>query len=377
MALAQAEDSVVEGNLVERTSGEGIDIFVGANRCRVTANTVLDSYSVSLYLDHALNSTFERNFLRTLDPAYFRDGSPASGIQIADETGSGPLETANDNNVFIDNVVVGTSVGFDYGAYGWGAGLHRCQVLQNTFVANQTSIIVDQADPANGSTTGNVLGGNAFLVPTNGQTYLPGGLTGLDFHENAWFGGTTDAAGAGDVTADPALGDITSTSPFDLQPGPSSPLIDAAQSAGLSSRDFMAQERPERAAQDIGAFEAIDETATVVTVPLPAGVTDPIRVFTTWDWGDGSEVLTTIGVTSSHHLPPGSHTVTATTHDPVAGTDTVVATDIAVPTVGAAGCNCTSAGSGRRVAWAWSWLGLAALPLLQRRRQTRSTVETR
>ena len=72
-------------------------------------------------------------------------------------------------------------------------------------------------------------------VPTGTLAYVPGGLGGLDFHENAWFGGTSDAAGAGDVTADPQLGDITSSSPFDLQPGPSSPLIEAATGAGVGA----------------------------------------------------------------------------------------------------------------------------------------------
>jgi hypothetical protein len=226
-------------------------------------------------------------------------------------------------------------------------------VLQNTFVGCQLSVFISEPDPANGGHVDNVFAGNAFLAPTEGQTYIPGGLDELDFHENAWFGGTTDAAGAGDVTADPQLGDITSGSPFDLRPGPSSPLIDAAPSSSLAEQDFMAQERPQGAAADIGAFEVIDAEATVVTVPLPPGVTDPIRVFTAWDWGDGSEVLTSIGVTSSHHFGAGSYEVVATVHDPVAGTDTVHTTSVPPSDggggVGAAGTGGTSAGGGGAV----------------------------
>jgi len=61
--------------------------------------------------------------------------------------------------------------------------------------------------------------------------------------------------------------------------------------------------------------------AHVFNLNLPSGVSDPARVFTLWDFGDGSPLSSTVGVFTSHvYSGSASYSWTATTFDPTTGT---------------------------------------------------------
>lgn len=359
IGLPGAVDGVVEANLVERNRGEGIDLYAGATGCRVAANVVLDAFSCGIYLDRARHSVVERNFVRAADPAYFRSGAPANGLVQADEAFADDPARANLDTVWRSNIVAGSGSGFSYGAYtGDGSvpiGLRSCRVVGNTLVGSASAAL--QIGSAAGH-SGNRFAGNLFAQAA-GYTfsyvqaqndYAP--VAGvLAFDHDAWWDAAVvrhGAIGGAVVTADPLLADPSGAAPWGQRPGSGSPLIDAGATLADLGDDFEGRPRGIGAGTDIGAFEATGPGIAEVALPLPAGATSAGRVFTTWDWGDGTPAYTAIGLGSGHrYASGGTFVLTATVWDPEHATATGFSrTIVADPPAGGTGTGTSASASG-------------------------------
>ena len=260
-----------ERNLVEGNYGEGIDIFGYSSYNVITANSVIDSFSVSIYNERASNNIFQRNFMRTLNPNYFRGGAAAHGPTVADEELANNASISSINNTFINNIAVGASVGWYYGAYtGDGTqalGLRKASVRHNSFInCTSTGISIDQP-PLNGS-IGNTFAGNVFNVLA-GQavfTYIDGrnnyspqqGI--IEFHYNAYwnksaltFGPGYGIIGDNTVLTNPLLDNIQGSDPMNFFPATGSPLIGAGSPTYAPPDDFFGQPRS-TTTPDLGAI---------------------------------------------------------------------------------------------------------------------------
>lgn len=363
IGLPGCTDALVEGNLIERTRGEGIDAYGGALRSRIVANSVLDAFSCSIYLDRARASVVERNFIRATDSAYFRTGKPASALVLADETKADDPALANLGNVFRNNVAIGCRSGFSYGAYtGDGSvaiGLRGCVVANNTLTgAVDNAISVDSAPGHTGDRfAGNLLrqpSGYTFSFVQAQNDYAP--VAGvLEFDRNAWWDSTVvvhGALGSPRVTADPLVVLAAGTTPWSQAPATGSPLTGVGPALAEVTDDFQGRPRPIGTGSEIGAFELTGSGVNEVSLALPAGATLAERVFTTWNWGDGTAAYTTVGLASGHrYAAAGTYTLSTTIRDPEHATTTsatqsvVAASSPVLVTVSSASATASEAGA--------------------------------
>jgi hypothetical protein len=260
----ETDNATITSNLVYSNYGEGIGCIL-ANKCVASRNTVYNNYSVEMYLDNATNSTFNQNFImNTGDPAFYRELNgvmqPASGIQMANEN-YGTTSWLLNNNGVRNNIVIGGSSGFFYGAYSalgviQPRGMKNTQVVNNTFYKSTKELLHIDADPNNYNNTFS----NNIFYQVNGQymTYIPSTLN-LVFRRNLWFGGNPNSSAIADgiIGKDPLFvnpgGYVTSD--YKLKSG--SPAINAGTSMNAATYDYFLTKRPINTVYDIGAHEFV------------------------------------------------------------------------------------------------------------------------
>jgi hypothetical protein len=271
--VGKADRVLVEGNLVRECAGEGIGFFIVSNGT-ARRNTIVDSFSVGIYLDNASHSRVEANLvMSTGDARFFRNGRPLNGLQLANETyalGYDPAPYRLYENLLVNNVVVGAGTGLYFGVYSGihagddppvGSGARNVLVAGNTFYDPWEWLRIDE-DP---NTTGFRIVGNGWVFSGSAAgprtTEVIASRNGLTFERNGWFGGKpVIAAGAGDITADPQL-DATWT------PAKTSPWVGAGPQLPELPVDASGQARP--AVPSIGALEPGGRVCSPSSVAQP------------------------------------------------------------------------------------------------------------
>ncbi|MGO4525712.1 hypothetical protein AB4097_12700, partial [Microvirga sp. 2MCAF35] len=101
-------------------------------------NKVYDSFSVGIYLDNAQGAVVQSNTVaHTYDTDFYRSGKPATGIEIANESGDRQLPSSG---LVITNNVLGGVGDVHYSTYGANTGLVNSTVGSNTVYGSPDSI---------------------------------------------------------------------------------------------------------------------------------------------------------------------------------------------------------------------------------------------
>jgi len=200
VVVSKTERAIVTGNRIWNNDGEGL-ICLRSNNVLVQDNEISDNFSAYLYLDNARFITADRNLIySTGNTRYYRDGRPGAGIAVANEYKD--VQNPSSDNVFTNNIVVGTRWGFSYGNFQFGGGLKNTKVLNNTFYGTTSALIdIDGTGHAN-----SVVQNNIFYAAGTPDPSSSGSGAGVSYSNNLWYGGNAGAAaGSGDVLADPLL----------------------------------------------------------------------------------------------------------------------------------------------------------------------------
>jgi len=130
-------DVVIKNNTVFNSWGEGI-ISLWGKGVIISGNTVHDTYSVNVYIDHSQDVTVTGNHIYSTNPAYYRNGQPAVAVSIANEHYNTTINSLlGINDVLIaNNLMVGTRRGVSF----WfdANNTHPDNTYQNLTVANNT-----------------------------------------------------------------------------------------------------------------------------------------------------------------------------------------------------------------------------------------------
>lgn len=268
LVVSKTNRATITNNRVYNNDGEGI-ISLRSNYATIRGNELSDNYSGYIYLDNARFATVDRNLVySTGNTRYFRDGKPGIGIGVANETADN-MNPSTDN-VFTNNIVVGTRWGFFYGNYETGGGLKNTKVLHNTFYGTADDIIrIDDDAHAN-----SVVANNIFFQ-TGSVTPRWAGTNGVKYQSNLWYGGTAGAAaGTGDLYANPLFVKAGGRTSADYRLHPLSPAVHTAMDLPGVGTDFFGDERSPAA--DIGAHEqslSLGSSAPVTpSLPAPSAV---------------------------------------------------------------------------------------------------------
>ncbi|MEM6561693.1 MAG: right-handed parallel beta-helix repeat-containing protein [Planctomycetota bacterium] len=249
-----ADNVTFRNNLVYENFGEGIIQAVSSNG-KIEGNTVRDNFSINIYLDNAVNIDVERNFAyHTGKSAFYRYGSPAIGITVANE-GYDRTQQSRDNTI-VNNIVKGGRHGFYVGSYGWTGGLVDSLVAHNTFRDAWGDVVkIDASSEHRGSTFANNIveqyGGNERIASWDGAWQNGAWMT---LKNNLWGGGNWSISGlwgSNDVWGWAGFaGGSNDVNGYKLTSG--SPAINAA-AWGYANTDFAGSSRI--GTPDIGAWE--------------------------------------------------------------------------------------------------------------------------
>jgi parallel beta-helix repeat protein len=200
VVVSRTDRATITGNRIYNNDGEGL-ISLRSNYAVIRDNEISDNFSAYLYLDNARFATVDRNLIySTGNTRYYRDGRPGAGIAVANETKD--VMNPSSDNVFTNNIVIGTRWGFYYGNFESGGGLKNTKVLNNTFYGTTEALIkIDTDAHANSVVQNNIFYGSGSPAPTSS-----GAGQGVTYGNNLWYGVTSGAAaGSGDVYGDPML----------------------------------------------------------------------------------------------------------------------------------------------------------------------------
>ena len=94
---------IMRNNEVYENWGEGINSYLAENVV-MENNLAHDNYSVNMYIDNGRNLTITGNTVHSRNPHYYRNGTPATGIQMSNEgTATTKMRTPP---TCIDNVLI-------------------------------------------------------------------------------------------------------------------------------------------------------------------------------------------------------------------------------------------------------------------------------
>jgi len=261
VVVSKTERATVTRNKIWNNDGEGL-IALRSNNVLVQDNEISDNFSAYLYLDNARFVTADRNLIySTGNTRYYRDGRPGAGIAVANETKD--IQNLSSDNVFTNNIVVGTRWGFYYGAYETGGGLKNTKVLNNTFYGTTSSIIEIEAD----SHANSVVQNNIFHSTGSADPQRSGSGAGVSYSANLWYGGNAGAAaGSGDVLANPLFSNPggRTAADYKLRAG-SAAVAKALDLAGVVASDHFGAARVNPF--DIGAHQLSGASAADTEAP--------------------------------------------------------------------------------------------------------------
>lgn len=280
--------STITNNKVYNNDGEGI-IALRGDHFLIQGNEIYDNFSVELYIDNAQYVTADGNLIySTGNSRWFRDGLPAAGIAIANETNT--YMNPSSDNVFTNNIVIGTRWGFYYGNFESGGGFRNSKVVNNTFYGTVQEIIRIEND----SNANSVVQNNIFYQVGSAAPKYAGG-SGVTFSNNLWYGGNAGvAAGSGDIYGDPLFVNAGGRKGTDYKLRTLSPAIHVAAAVTGLERDFFGQLRTPTF--DMGAHEqSVELGSSAPITPLPvapaalsAKLTSSGSVRLSWQAADGS-----------------------------------------------------------------------------------------
>jgi len=238
ISVSGARDITLSGNSVYQNYGEGIDIIC-ANVCSVQTNTIHDNFSVECYLDNAVYTTVQNNFIYCGgNSAYYRYGVGAIGISLANEVHS--FQNLNNYNRIQDNIVEGGSYGFvAFDSYGLGYAFRDTLVINNTFYDAKDSLVDIQN--SRGTNVGNRIANNIFEQTGGAAVIAVFQSGGVSYDHNLWWGGNGNNGGmngVGDVKKNPLLTAPGGSSVTGYQPAHGSPAIGAGTATGAPSWNF-------------------------------------------------------------------------------------------------------------------------------------------
>jgi hypothetical protein len=255
----------LNNNLVYRNWGNGIAVTRGI-AVEVTGNVVYDNFSSNVYIDNSRNVLVDSNFVYCDDPAYWRDGRPASGIALGEEQYSD--WGAQLANVTIqNNIVAFCKHNISYRTVEVsGGGLQNVSITHNTlWGATRTSLyIAYQAD----KTENSVIANNIIQHP-NGDVARIENRTGIDMFNNFWVGPEPESwrntSGPGDLWGDVQLKSTPDYYPASYNLSTTSPAIDAGTGSSVTD-DFFGN--PRVIPPDMGAIEFQSEQTPVNQAPI-------------------------------------------------------------------------------------------------------------
>ena len=249
VVVSVTERATITGNRIWNNDGEGL-ISLRSNHHVIRDNEIWDNFSVELYIDNSRFAIVDRNFVyNTGNPRYLRDGKRAAGIAVANETNAN-MNPSSDN-LFSNNIVVGTRWGFYYGAWESGGGFRNSRVVNNTFYGTTDAIIEIENDAHASSVVQN----NIFYAVGSPTPRYTGVGAGVTYANNLWYGGTAGTASSStDVLADPRLANPGGHAPADYKIHAGSAAIGKALDVtSLVSTDYFATQRA--TPLDIGAHQ--------------------------------------------------------------------------------------------------------------------------
>jgi parallel beta-helix repeat protein len=266
VVVSYCDRATITNNRIRNNDGEGL-ISLRSNYATISDNEISDSFSVELYIDNARFVTATRNLIYSTGNArYFRNGYPAAGIAVANETNT-IMNPASDN-VFSNNIVVGTRWGFYYGSFETGGGLRNTQVVNNTFYGTKQAILeIDDDTHANSLVENNIF----YSVGTPAPSHA--GTNGIAYRNNLWYGTTSGAAaGAADVFANPMFANAGGLTAADYKIKLGSAAIGTALDAtSLVGTDYFGARRAQPF--DIGAHQlSTGAIADLLAPTVPANL---------------------------------------------------------------------------------------------------------
>ena len=308
VVVSRTEGATITGNRIYNNDGEGL-IALRSNSQLIEGNEIADNYSMNLYLDNATMITANANLIHSSNARYFRNGKPAAGIGVANETKD--VMNWSSDNTFTNNIVVGTRWGFYYGNYEAGGGLRNTRVANNTFYGSVEHIIqVDASSQHSNSFVQN----NIFYATTSPTPDSSGAGAGVSYANNLWYGGSAGAAaGANDVVGNPMLANPGGRTAADYKIRVGSAAVARGLAlAALVPRDHFGMLRI--APFDIGAHQFsgafLDQQAPSVPANFRATGGDDTSVSLAWNastdnvgvtayaiWRNGVNVATISGTT--------------------------------------------------------------------------------
>jgi parallel beta-helix repeat protein len=280
VVVSRTDRATITGNHIYNNDGEGL-ISLRSNSALIEGNEISDNYSMNLYLDNARMVTANGNLIHSGNARYYRNGKPAAGIGVANETKD--VMNPSSDNTFTNNIVVGTRWGFYYGNYEAGGGLKNTKVLNNTFYGTVDAIIqVDSGAHANSLVENNIFYATTSPIPSSS-----GAGAGVSYANNLWYGGNAGAAaGPGDVIANPVFANPGGRTSADYKIRPGSAAVAAALNLTTVVRaDFFGVTRV--APFDIGAHQLSAASADTAVPSRPENVRatggDNTSVTISWD----------------------------------------------------------------------------------------------
>ena len=117
-------------NDIHNVWGECIDP-VNVDTGVIKGNVVRDCFSVYIYLDSSKNYLVEGNTTSPTNPAYFRNGTPGAGVQLAKER---PAGNAASNITIVNNIIDGTGIRYWSGEDKSSADLYGGILIAHNFV---------------------------------------------------------------------------------------------------------------------------------------------------------------------------------------------------------------------------------------------------
>ena len=259
----------ITNNRVYRNQGEGIG-STQSNGMVIEHNEVFDNYSCEIYLDNAQSITVNGNFAySTGNSQYFRDGYPATGIAMGNETYSYSLPLQN--ITVTNNIVVDGRWGFYYGAYENGGGMKNVTVANNTFYRGRQALIAIEAD----SHAGSVVQNNIFYQ-AGGAPIAAVVANGITYRSNEWYGGTPGtASGADDLYADPLFANAGGLHAADYKIASLSPAIHTGVDLSPVATDYFGSKRSP--SYDRGAHESSISIGSGSVSAEPAAAPSDLR----------------------------------------------------------------------------------------------------
>jgi hypothetical protein len=189
--MVQSNDTVVRGNTVSESFGEGINAHSGSQRTLVEGNYVFGVRAVGIYVDTAPDTTVRRNIVvGTATSAYWRSGTTVgAGIALNNESyhypvGGGSLSVSVQakNAKVYGNLVTYTSTGIAI----WGqlpeSSFDGTLIYNNTLVDNTTQFSTMGKPIPSGKLVNNIL-----LSLSSGTQDIAGANLGGMITKNNYF----------------------------------------------------------------------------------------------------------------------------------------------------------------------------------------------